>query len=145
MHTARHAFQDQKRGNSTGNTLLNLLTERRGLGASDARDMIYAHLGLASDYASQKFLFDVDYSKSPGEVFTEVAQFFLKMHKDYRLLDCLEDRNPTNRRRGLASWAPDWTTKNSLLPAKGLWLGHGEVKCQPAPRFYVSISNEKIA
>jgi hypothetical protein len=145
MHKARHAFHDQKRGNRTGNTLLNLLTERRGLGASDARDMIYAHLGLASDYASQKFLFDVDYSKSPGEVFTEVAQFFLEMHKDYRILDYLEDRDPASHRRDLASWAPDWTIKNCLLPAKDFWLGYDGVNCQPAPRFYVSISNDKAA
>jgi hypothetical protein len=143
MQRARHAFQDQKRGTSTGNTLLDLLIERRGLGASDARDMIYAHLGLATDYTSQKFPLDVDYSKSAGEVFTELARFFLEMHKDYRILDYLEGPNQAKRRRGLASWAPDWTVKNSLLVARDIWLEHDANYCQLQPRFYLSISNDK--
>jgi hypothetical protein len=32
------------------NSLLDLLLLRRGLGASDIRDLVYAHLSLADDY-----------------------------------------------------------------------------------------------
>lgn len=64
MHRARRNFQDYIDGNNSKNTLLALLQLRRGLGASNARDMIYAHLGIAVDSLVGQPALKVDYRKS---------------------------------------------------------------------------------
>jgi hypothetical protein len=110
MHSARHKFQDYIGGNSTGNTLLSILALRRGSGVSDARDMIYAHLGIASDSISGNLGFKVDYSKGCAELFLDIARYFLEKHTDYRILSHVEDVDPLRRRPGLPSWVPDWTS-----------------------------------
>ncbi|EPE30605.1 hypothetical protein GLAREA_03572 [Glarea lozoyensis ATCC 20868] len=43
-------------------TLLGILRLRRGLGATDARDLVFAHLGLASDFLTSQ-IFDHTFSK----------------------------------------------------------------------------------
>ncbi|KAG4441693.1 hypothetical protein IFR05_002827 [Cadophora sp. M221] len=94
-----------------------LLTSRRGLGATDARDMIYANMGIASDLSSLLDYVQVDYRKSCEEVYESVARY---------LLESIGPEGPTiffphaasndqSKRTGLASWAPDWS-----LPASNL-------------------------
>jgi hypothetical protein len=73
MHRARRNFRDYVDGNNSKNTLLALLQLRRGLGASDTRDMIYAHLGIAVDSLVGQPALKVDYSKSYQELFTDIA------------------------------------------------------------------------
>ena len=96
---------------------LSLLTSRRGLGATDPRDMIYANMGIASDLSSLLDYVQVDYRKACEEVYESVARY---------LLDNIGPGGPTiffphaasnehSKRNGLASWATDWT-----LPASGL-------------------------
>jgi hypothetical protein len=46
MHSAREKFRGYIGGIGVGNDLLATLASRRGMNASDARDMIYAHLGV---------------------------------------------------------------------------------------------------
>jgi hypothetical protein len=64
MYRARRNLQDYIDGKNSKNTLLALLQLRRGLGTSDARDMIYAHLGIAVDSLVEQLALKVDYSKS---------------------------------------------------------------------------------
>jgi Heterokaryon incompatibility protein (HET) len=110
LQLARYKFQDYCRGTGKGHTLLDILTSRRGLGVSDARDMIYAHIALASDRTLGRTLFEVDYSKSASQVFTEVARYHIERHNNYSILSHVEDVDPSERRYGLPSWAPDWTS-----------------------------------
>ncbi|CZT07850.1 related to heterokaryon incompatibility protein (het-6OR allele) [Rhynchosporium agropyri] len=90
---------------------LTLLTSRRGLGATDARDMIFANMGIASDKSSLLKYVQVDYTKSCEDVFESVAQY---------LLENIGPEGPTaffphaaandqSGRDRLASWAPDWS------------------------------------
>jgi len=70
---------------------------------SDARDMIYAHLGIVSDSISGNLGFRVDYTKSCLELFLRVTQYFLEKYKDYRILAHVEDVDPPRRRADLPS------------------------------------------
>jgi len=101
----------------TGLKFLSLLTSRRGLGATDPRDMIYAIMGIASDLSSLVGYVQVDYRKDCEEVYESVARY---------LLDNIGPGGPTiffphaasneqSKRISLASWAPDWS-----LPASNL-------------------------
>ncbi|RFU34236.1 hypothetical protein B7463_g2103, partial [Scytalidium lignicola] len=114
MNLARRKFQDYIGGNGIGNTLLALLALRRGLGVSDSRDMIYVHLGVASDSISGNLGFKVDYTKGYQQLFTDITRYFLEMHNDYRILSHIEDVDPLRRRLGLPSWVPDWTSNKVL-------------------------------
>jgi hypothetical protein len=116
MISARRRYQGYVVGNDAGNPLLALLALRRGLGVSDARDMIYAHLGVVSDSLFGHLELEVDYSKSCSELFIDVTRYFLKRYKDYRILSHVEDVDPLKRRQGLPSWVPDWTSTKVLDP-----------------------------
>ncbi|KAH7380935.1 heterokaryon incompatibility protein-domain-containing protein [Cadophora sp. MPI-SDFR-AT-0126] len=96
---------------------LTLLTSRRGLGATDPRDMIYANMGIASDLSSLLRYVQVDYRKTCDEVYESVARY---------LLENIGPGGPTvffphatsselSKQKDLASWAPDWS-----LPASNL-------------------------
>ncbi|KAF2812658.1 HET-domain-containing protein [Mytilinidion resinicola] len=54
-----------------GNTLIDLLLARRGLGVTDPRDMVFAHLGFATD--GQLWTTGMDYSKTVSQLFLDVA------------------------------------------------------------------------
>jgi hypothetical protein len=65
MHRARHKFAGYVAGIGEGNTLLALLALRRGMGVSDVRNMIYAHLGIASDSHSGHWDSKLTIAKAP--------------------------------------------------------------------------------
>ncbi|CZR69412.1 uncharacterized protein PAC_19312 [Phialocephala subalpina] len=52
MHKARQKFEDYIGGKGAGNTMLACLEARKGLGITNPSDMIYGHLGIASDALS---------------------------------------------------------------------------------------------
>jgi Heterokaryon incompatibility protein (HET) len=54
------------------------LTARRGLGATDSRDMIYAHMGLASDLNSLRRYVGVDYTKTVLQCTKMLLSFYLR-------------------------------------------------------------------
>jgi hypothetical protein len=94
-------------------TVIDLLASRRGLEATDPRDIIFGHLGVATLPASSKIrsyrLTAPDYGKDTSQVFNEFAHDILIWSRGLEILSYVEDIDPTQRRRGLASWAPDWT------------------------------------
>jgi hypothetical protein len=112
MHKARRNFEAYISDDSTGvgNDLLALLSLRRGLGVSDARDMIYAHLGIASDSLSGQLGLKVDYHKNCAELFMDIALYFIEHYGDYRVLNHIEDVPLGERCENLPSWVPDWTS-----------------------------------
>ena len=93
------------------------LRARRGLGATDPRDFIFAHMFLASDTNTLIRYVQVDYTKTSAEVFEAAARFTLEecgVEGPVRFFqDCTSVR--TSKIEGLASWAPDWSLLASGL------------------------------
>lgn len=107
---------DSTRGTKS-NTLFNLLLSRRGLGATDPRDMIYAHMSTASDLEKLKDYVQVDYGKTCKLLYENVARYLID-HPDRPgtlFFQHIDNMDPDSRRKSLASWAPDWS-----IPGPGL-------------------------
>ena len=116
LASARSSFQDYTTGKGQGNPLLSVLSLRRGLGVSDARDMIYAHLGIVSDSLSGQLELEVDYSKTYHQLLVDVTRYFLKKYMNFRILSHVEDVDLRKRHQNLPSWVPDWTSNKVSDP-----------------------------
>jgi hypothetical protein len=81
--------------------MLDLLRARRGLGATDPKDTIFAYLGFASNEEDLKRL--INYSMSRAEVYPSAAHWL----SDRMLFSELDDSYPSERLEGLVSWTPD--------------------------------------
>ncbi len=94
-----------------------LLTARRGLGATDPRDFIFAHMFLAADTTTVIRYVKVDYTKTCAEVFEDAARFLLEEVGPGGSVKFFPHaiRDQLSKIEGLASWAPDWS-----LPYAGL-------------------------
>ncbi|KAE8448809.1 hypothetical protein EG329_008811 [Mollisiaceae sp. DMI_Dod_QoI] len=101
-----------KNGNNY-NSLLDLLSLRRGLGVSDARDLVFAHLGLAVDYRQDPKALSVDYTLSCAQIFTEAARYMIEQGALDKVLDHVWNVETADRLPGLPFWAPDWTVAKS--------------------------------
>ncbi|PMD43910.1 HET-domain-containing protein [Hyaloscypha variabilis F] len=82
---------------------LEVLHEARGLFASNPCDKVFGVLGLSDKFNTLAPA--PDYSKSPTEVFTDLAKSFLSTTKS---LSILEHATSTNATLGHPSWAPYW-------------------------------------
>jgi hypothetical protein len=98
--------------------LFNLLLSRRGLGANDARDMIFAHMGVASDKAALEGRINVDYQQSCERLYEDVAQYLIDTIGPETIFSHLDDINHSPGRQNLASWSPDW----SLPPSSAIHM-----------------------
>jgi hypothetical protein len=105
-------MQDARAGR-VGTSLFNLLLSRRGLGATDPRDMVYAQLGLASDLTESSQYLNIDYQRSVSRVYEDVARYLLDKVGPELLFFHIDDVDRSDRCKDLASWAPDWR----LLPS----------------------------
>ncbi|KAH7323649.1 heterokaryon incompatibility protein-domain-containing protein [Rhexocercosporidium sp. MPI-PUGE-AT-0058] len=110
------ADMNSSRG-STRLQFLTLLTSRRGLGATDARDMIYANMGIAFDLHSLLDYVQVDYRKTCEELYESVARYLMENigPEGPTIFFPHAASNDQSKQKGLASWAPDWS-----LPASNL-------------------------
>jgi hypothetical protein len=92
-------------------TLCSFLVRSQGIQATDARDKVYALLGLAQDDSSAYI--SVDYAtKTAREVFIEAALYFCYSDSPFYLLGYAgigSTINPSHRIAGLPSWAVDWS------------------------------------
>ncbi|RFU32923.1 hypothetical protein B7463_g3421, partial [Scytalidium lignicola] len=118
MESARNVFQDRKATTSSLD-LINLLQARRGFGASDARDFVYAHFGVAADFNSPEWPDPiVDYSKTTSQVFTDIARYFIQRYNDLRIISYVGAVDPVDQvLRGIPSWVPDWTKDDGPVPS----------------------------
>ncbi|WQF81097.1 Putative heterokaryon incompatibility [Colletotrichum destructivum] len=86
---------------------------RRGLGATDPRDFIYANFGIISDLAVVKQYICVDYSMSVAETFGRVARYMFDQLGVEVMMSHVDDGRSEDSGRvqmdKLPSWAPDWT------------------------------------
>ncbi|KUJ16504.1 HET-domain-containing protein [Mollisia scopiformis] len=103
-------------------TMLDILEARRGLGVTDPRDMVYAHLGMAEP--SVRSGIDVDYSKSKAKLYEEIATQVCDVSRDLSILSFVEDVD-LEKRLDLASWVPDWsvTLQSSRVPIEKAFRG----------------------
>lgn len=104
---------------NTNITLFDLVRSRRGLGATDPRDIIYGHMGLVRQLAETsrvtwkigtipRILFDIErpeYRKSVEDVFMDFAHDVINQCGPCSIFRYKE----TQQRPGLASWAPNWS------------------------------------
>ena len=86
-----------------------ILEARRGAGATDPRDLVFANFGIASD----RHIFDkyiaLDYTRSVGDVFNDVAHYIAEACGLERLFVLTLDFERGFSGPGIAPWAPDWT------------------------------------
>ncbi len=113
MQLARDKHQG-KVTESNQATLFRLIVGRRGLGVTDQRDMIFAHIGFASD-GYDRFL-KPDYSKTCEEVYEDYARSVIDNYGSPSILFHVGDPRSTSRPPRLASWAPDWSSTKSTSP-----------------------------
>jgi hypothetical protein len=78
---------------------------RRGLGVSDTRDYIYAHLGLLDSNIFS--VISVDYEQSLQELYEAVARLIAQTHDYMLILELVAPARPEYRRVSIPSWVPD--------------------------------------
>jgi hypothetical protein len=100
-------MQDARGGVNAG-TMVMLLKARRGLGATDPKDFVYAQLGVAGDADALMREVPIDYSLSVGDVFGRTARYVLQSIGLQALINLLDAEEGGPRLPGLPSWAPDW-------------------------------------
>ncbi|KAK0109214.1 hypothetical protein ONS96_003037 [Cadophora gregata f. sp. sojae] len=94
--------------------LLLILHSRRGLGATDARDFIYAHLGIICKRLQAAI--SIDYTKSCSTIYTEFARQALAWMPSLDILQIRGTQSPARVLEGLPSWVPDWSQPIKRLP-----------------------------
>ncbi|GKT50828.1 heterokaryon incompatibility protein 6, OR allele [Colletotrichum spaethianum] len=93
------ADMNSSRANNARLPLHLAIQARRGLGATDPRDFVYANFGIISDLAVVNRYLKVDYSISLAETFSKVARYMFDQFGVEK----------TSGSGQAPSWAPDWT------------------------------------
>jgi len=88
--------------------LSSLLSLRRGVGATDPRDTIYGHLGVASDSNIWSQHIKIDYNKTVTEVMVDAARYFLSVTNLGKLLDHAITPPPLSTTPTIPSFIPRW-------------------------------------
>lgn len=105
----QHAFLCGSKRN-----MVNLVAGRRGLGVTDPRDMVWAHIGLADDGKEPAFLVGYENRTLP-ELYNSFAQHVFQDEKTFRILLLVEQRDLEPHLNGLASWSPNWRKQHTLF------------------------------
>lgn len=90
-------------------SLPEIIRSRRGFGATDARDMVFGHFGIAADSA-RDLRISINYDMSVAQIFTQLAQSIIVESRSLGILQHVEDVDSSLRRQGMPSWVPDWTS-----------------------------------
>lgn len=97
--------------------LYSLLASRRGISATEPKDLIYAYLGVVSDADVCREYITVDYSQTNARVFYDAARYILGIvGLDFLLYNApgLHVGDDSRSRPILTSWVPDWTRGSGL-------------------------------
>ncbi|KAH9206154.1 hypothetical protein DL95DRAFT_469893 [Leptodontidium sp. 2 PMI_412] len=81
--------------------ILDILKARRDLGITDAKNMVYAHLGMSE--AEARSHSPINYSKSKAQVYEEIARHIYKNSYDFSILALVENVD-LQTRPGLPAW-----------------------------------------
>ncbi|TGO45085.1 hypothetical protein BCON_0424g00020 [Botryotinia convoluta] len=131
MDRRRDLFNPRRKPSKvSAEDLLDLLTDRRGLGVSDSRDMLFAHKGILqgspdiNSFGNMELT--VDYFKRKEDVFIDLVRYCVDTSPYGRTLEVLsyvEGGNVCCREGetlNLPSWTPDWTLKGCSRPHRRL-------------------------
>lgn len=120
MHAAR---QNQIMWPPVQSPIVKLVSDRRRMGASDARDMIWAHVGLASDDERRQFpeLQSNYENMSLAKLYNDFACHQIEQRQSFRAILHHLDLSTENRLDGLASWAPDWRKAKPTFSLDPFW------------------------
>ncbi|KAH8593983.1 heterokaryon incompatibility protein-domain-containing protein [Bisporella sp. PMI_857] len=102
----------------TNPPLLDLLLTHKSKKSTDARDKVYALVGISS---SKDRFGPIDYSQSPAEVFSHTARHIITTTKKLDV-SCVKQHSISQYE--LPSWAPDWTRLPYQLGYAHLGLHH---------------------
>lgn len=109
-----------------GYTLAEALTARRGLGATDPRDFVYANLGVANDGNMS-----VNYEETSLWIYVQAAKYMVDKLGIGKVMSYVDDIAAEERLQGLPSWAPDWRLPSSdLAPLPHREYSGLELDCQ---------------
>ncbi|KFA76587.1 hypothetical protein S40288_09308 [Stachybotrys chartarum IBT 40288] len=90
--------------------LFRVVQARRGLGATDAKDLVYAQFGVISDRAVVNRYITIDYEMPVAVLYSQVARYIVETRREglQALLSLIGDTFDNQRLPGLPTWAPDW-------------------------------------
>ncbi|KAJ4245520.1 hypothetical protein NW762_014029 [Fusarium torreyae] len=109
-----HGFSDRL----SGTTLQSLLSQTKGVKATDARDKIYGLLGMISDQAKGKI--KPDYHLSVSQIYTDIVLWHMAEYDTLSILSqCYADTR--NDSQALPSWVPHWEPRDDKSPATLFW------------------------
>ena len=117
-------FNENRCPEKAPSLLKNLVYMHRHTEATDARDKVYAFLGLADKETASKIPvkpIEANYALPVGEVYTAVATNLLLSSNNLGLLSQVQDASHT-KARGLPSWVPDYSAP--LHPYPLLYRGN---------------------
>lgn len=128
--------QNNSRGSSVTSLtplerFLNILISRRGFGVADARDIIFAHVGLVANIQVE-----VDYSRTTAEIYERFVQSHIESTNSLSIFRYIESMDMPRIIPNLASWAPDWTVKISKPPV---------LISEYAERYYIDFVDQQEA
>lgn len=110
----------------SGLMMIHLLRARKGLGVTHPKDMIFVHLGFASD--SSDLTPQINYSMDHIVLYNAFARYMIDQGLHCELFDAISDADHSTTRYGLSSWTPDWSIapNNSCFPKSNWWSdGYG--------------------
>ncbi|KAM7211320.1 Heterokaryon incompatibility protein (HET) domain containing protein [Rhypophila decipiens] len=114
----REEYEDgQRRG------LVEVLNRFRGWEATDDRDKVFGLLGITSEGEERSASghgepMAVDYNLSTNDLYESVARYCMRERNMGFKIMGLVDPPSKKRRKGLASWAPDWTVQLPFYPLR---------------------------
>jgi hypothetical protein len=121
MDLEDESSEDESSGGESSVTMLSLLRARRGLGVTYPKDMIFAHLGFASDGAA--LVERINYSMNHVHLYHSFARYIVDQGLYCELFNEINDVDPSPQRNGLSSWTPNWEIQKNdgLIPFKN-WV-----------------------
>lgn len=98
------------------NTFFGVLTSSTGRRATDARDMVYAILGIVEDIDQCGPFFPIDYSISVEQVYMDAAMHIIVLRSDLNILMEIRREQKARSKFDLPSWCPDWSLEHDENP-----------------------------
>lgn len=93
-------------------SVLNLLYTFGDWAASDPRDKVFGFYGIVQEENIDRVVLKPDYKKNAGEVYTEIAVYFLRKYRNLSILSMAsqpaEGLVDVSTLHLLPSWVPDW-------------------------------------
>ena len=102
----------RKDGGERGTSLSLLLCVTRWFLATDARDRVFALIGLARNNGAISV--QPDYSKTTSEGYRDVTGQLIVQEQSFSLLTLVEDISQCDKEHSLPSWCPDYSSPQRL-------------------------------